>query len=187
MKRVYFIKPIGMDGPIKIGCSRVPAKRKSALETWSPFPLEIVAEIEGDFTLERRFHALFRDCHERQEWFSCSPELLQCITEINAGTFDTATLPEPVHLSGILKGEKRPAHVGPQLSLSLRVMHTERRTGYAAPCRCYDVIKTNDLDRLSKLEAYLSNPAAHGVPILADWAARTRGFMEARRPQQAAA
>lgn len=34
---VYFIKPIGMDGPIKIGCSDKPARRLITLAAWSPF------------------------------------------------------------------------------------------------------------------------------------------------------
>ena len=46
MTYVYFIKPIGMDGPIKIGCSVSPDRRRETLEWWCPFPLEILAEIE---------------------------------------------------------------------------------------------------------------------------------------------
>src|SRR3546814_12747101 len=41
MKRVYFIRPIGQAGPVKIGCSVGPNKRRPELETWSPVPLEI--------------------------------------------------------------------------------------------------------------------------------------------------
>lgn len=94
MTRVYFIKPIGMDGPIKIGCSFAPSNRKASLETWSPFPLEIIAEIDGDFRLERRFHAAFLDDHCHHEWFRVSPRLSMVIAEINAGEFDIDTLPE---------------------------------------------------------------------------------------------
>lgn len=99
MKRVYFIKPVGMDGPIKIGCSQSPQLRREALDNWSPFALEIVAEIEGGFDLERRFHALFVETHQRREWFGWSKRLAATIAAIRDGTFDLATLPEPIHVA----------------------------------------------------------------------------------------
>ena len=98
LTRIYFIKPIGFETPIKIGHSVSPDKRRETLETWCPFPLEIVAQIEGPRDLERRFHALFADLHERHEWFRISNELQAVIREINEGTFDIDALPEPVKL-----------------------------------------------------------------------------------------
>lgn len=53
-RRVYFIKPVGLAGPIKIGCSYSPEKRRSALDCWSPFALEIIAQIDGGANLERQ-------------------------------------------------------------------------------------------------------------------------------------
>src|SRR3546814_2791795 len=99
MKRVYFIRPIGQAGPVKIGCSVGPNKRRHELETWSPVPLEIVAEIDGGFDIERRFHAKFQDTHERREWFTWSQGLDDTITAINAGELDVSTLPEPVQIT----------------------------------------------------------------------------------------
>lgn len=93
MSRVYFIKPIGMDGPIKIGCSRFPEGRRSSLETWSPFPLEVIAEVEGGFDTELRFHQSFAHLHDRREWFRPDAVLLAVIAAINAGTFDLDMLP----------------------------------------------------------------------------------------------
>src|SRR3546814_2554543 len=84
MKRVYFIRPIGQAGPVKIGCSVGPNKRRHELETWSPVPLAIVAEIDGGFDIERRFHAKFQDNHERREWFNWSPGLDDTITAIRS-------------------------------------------------------------------------------------------------------
>jgi hypothetical protein len=98
MTRVYFIKPIGMQGPVKIGCSYSPDSRRDTLRYWSPFPLEIVAEIEGDFRIERQFHALFVDTYISHEWFNWSPELQAVIDAVAAGTFDLATLPDPALL-----------------------------------------------------------------------------------------
>lgn len=108
-RRVYFIKPIGMDGPVKIGCSRWPEQRRDTLATWSPFPLEVVAELEGDLLLERRFHAKFLPQHLHREWFNFTPELGEVIAAICAGTFDHETLPAPGRIpntSGRKRGSK---------------------------------------------------------------------------------
>lgn len=101
MKRVYFIKPIGMEGPIKIGCSLWPDYRAHQLDTWSPFPLEVVAQIEGGEPLEMRFHNTFRASHVRKEWFAWTAELQAAIDAINAGTFDIESLAAPKRLPRI--------------------------------------------------------------------------------------
>ncbi|MGN6290422.1 MAG: GIY-YIG nuclease family protein [Sphingopyxis terrae] len=101
---VYFIKPIGMDGPIKIGQSKSPATRARDLSRWSPFPLEVVAEIDGGRELEERFHAAFIDHHEHLEWFSAHTDILGAIASINAGTFDVGVLPRA---SGPIRGLKK--------------------------------------------------------------------------------
>lgn len=84
--RVYFIKPVGMDGPIKIGCSAKPAVRLLALSAWSPFPLELIGEVPGDFSDENLLHRRFSDLHTRKEWFMSSPALRQTIEKILSGT-----------------------------------------------------------------------------------------------------
>ena len=91
---VYFIRPIGMAGPVKIGTSRSPDKRLTTLATWSPFPLEIVCSIEGGYRLEQQFHTKFFDLHINREWFRWTPELELTMQSIIAGTFDYASLPE---------------------------------------------------------------------------------------------
>lgn len=98
MTRVYFIKPIGMDGPIKVGCSGLPVKRREALQSWCPFPLEILAEVIGDNQIERRFHAKYWDSHRGHEWFDPTPEITSDIDAINDETFSVAGLPEPRQL-----------------------------------------------------------------------------------------
>jgi hypothetical protein len=62
MKRyVYFIKPVGMDGPIKIGCSNIPEHRLVSLSMWSPFPLEIIGKTPGNLKDEGFLHRCFSD------------------------------------------------------------------------------------------------------------------------------
>jgi len=159
-KTVYFIKPIGMDGPVKIGGSKLPTKRRDELEVWSPFPLEIVAELPGNLLVERQFHALFEHLHENREWFTAAPELIAVIEQIKAGTFDVASLPEP---RGLRPMGRRTAAFTRQLSLSQRVTHTERRTGYKCPVSTWNMIRDNDTARIAAVEAYLSDPITHGI------------------------
>lgn len=78
---VYFMRPEGMAGPIKIGCSNKPARRLLALGVWSPFPLEVVAVAPGNLATERMLHERFGDDLWHHEWFRASPRLL-AFTEI---------------------------------------------------------------------------------------------------------
>lgn len=174
MKRVYFIKPIGS-----------PAARLGSLETWSPFPLEVIAELPGDMTLERRFHAKFQDSHERREWFGWTPELQATVDAIKAGRFDVDSLPAPFGIACYVGGRKRPrtADQRRQLSLSLRVSHLASRSGWAPPFEPHGMIARGDATAVAKIEAYLSAPHLHGRPIQSERAAKARAtFMAEYRP-----
>lgn len=90
---VYFMRPVGAEGPVKIGCSGKPAKRLEAYMNWSPWPLEVVATVPGSFHLEWAFHAKFAHLHTHHEWFREDPELTATIDAIRAGSFDLSSLP----------------------------------------------------------------------------------------------
>ncbi len=83
---VYFIKPIGLPGPIKIGCSCVPQDRLMTLAIWSPFPLELLATTPGSYTLEHRLHRRFAKDHTHGEWFREGPDLLAGIAALKSGS-----------------------------------------------------------------------------------------------------
>ncbi len=103
---VYFIKPVGMDGPIKIGCSNLPEGRLASLETWSPVPLEIIFTVPGDFKLERNIHDCFADAHSHREWFKATPKLVAAISALRAGR----PLAEAIDLSarvGSINGNRK--------------------------------------------------------------------------------
>jgi hypothetical protein len=165
MRRVYFIKPVGHDGPIKIGCSYSPDSRRSTLACWSPFPLEIVAEIAGGFDLERRFHARFVHLHSRREWFNWAPDLQAVIDEIVSGAFDIATLPSPRNLPRAKgKGNGWTDRTKRTQSYALRIRHAERRSQMFLPqalsgWRCW----VGDPEQMAPIEAFLSDPASHGL------------------------
>lgn len=130
--KVYFIRPVGMLGPIKIGCSRLTSDRLAALTVWSPFPLEIAAEIEGDFVLERRFHAKFRELHSHSEWFRHADQIDADIRAINSGTFDVETLPEPKALTSARRtaGWTPQQKMGASLNARIRAL---KKTGVEVP------------------------------------------------------
>lgn len=83
--RIYFIKPVGMDGPIKIGYSKKPEIRLLALSSWSPFTLEIIGTTPGGSQDENFLHRRFADLHTHREWFRSSPLLREVIARILAG------------------------------------------------------------------------------------------------------
>lgn len=83
--QVYFMRPVGMEGPIKIGYSRHARSRLAALSNWSPVPLEIVLVIDGTSALEKNIHDCFADSHSHREWFHASPRLLAAIEAMKSG------------------------------------------------------------------------------------------------------
>lgn len=91
---VYFMRPVGMLGPVKVGNSGHPQGRLMAYNPISPFRLEIAATIPGDGALERQFHAYLADHWSHHEWFFPSPLVVETVERVRLGTFDTATLPK---------------------------------------------------------------------------------------------
>lgn len=86
MKRqIYFIRAVGSNGPIKIGASKNIARRMIEVEQWCPFPLELLAVIDGDLTVERRIQLHFSDSHSHQEWFHPTEKLVRLIAKLQAG------------------------------------------------------------------------------------------------------
>lgn len=84
-REIYFIKPVGQDGPIKIGCSSNPRLRLGQQMAWSAYPLEIICTVPGTIALEKNIHECFIDCHSHGEWFHATPRLLTAIARIAAG------------------------------------------------------------------------------------------------------
>src|SRR5687767_6897382 len=82
---VYFIKPVGMEGPIKVGHSSFPMARLASLQTWSPFELEVIAEIEADRSIETAIHERFARWQVRGEWFEPVPELVALAFGVKEG------------------------------------------------------------------------------------------------------
>lgn len=80
--QVYFIKPVGMDGPIKIGFSAVPMARLLSMVAWAPFDLELIGSVPGTYSDEQYLHRCFWNHHRHHEWFNQSEELTSAIADI---------------------------------------------------------------------------------------------------------
>jgi hypothetical protein len=104
---IYFIRPIGQDGPIKVGHSINVPLRLREYNKWSPLPLEVVAMLPIPDAMdaygansgrcsrfERRFHIRYDAHRMHHEWFAAHPTILTDIDNINAGSFDLDCLPE---------------------------------------------------------------------------------------------
>lgn len=121
-RRVYFAKPIGMDGPIKIGCSDKPANRILSMASWVPFPLEIVATVPGGFAVERNVQECFTAARLHSEWFKPVPELVEAVAKLAAGV----PLGEAIDLSKRTKFSRR--FLSPQHRSRMSLTH---RMGWA--------------------------------------------------------
>lgn len=100
-KRIYFLRPVGQVGPIKIGCSVDAENRLATYIPWSPIKLEIVVTAAGSHMEERRLHGMFGKDWLHHEWFGASKELLALIDYVVA----TGALPE---LPRVIKFRAKP-------------------------------------------------------------------------------
>lgn len=85
-KSIYFLRRKDGTGPIKIGCSSSPNRRLYDFGLWSPYPLELLAQVPGTHEIERKLHRHFADSHSHSEWFFPTPELVEAIRQIASGT-----------------------------------------------------------------------------------------------------
>lgn len=79
---IYFLRPKGEQGPIKIGLSRKPASRLRTYEIWSPAILELAASCHAHMNSEQFLHRHFLGDYLHGEWFEWSEELQQLIDHV---------------------------------------------------------------------------------------------------------
>lgn len=64
------------NGPVKIGVSGKVKNRLRELQSGSPYKLHILAEVEGGYVAERRYHKRFSEHRLEGEWFAPHPDIL---------------------------------------------------------------------------------------------------------------
>ena len=129
---VYFMRPVGMPAPVKIGWAYDPAKRLKDFDLRSPLRLVLAASMPGNLSLERQFHAAFRDSHSHGEWFFGSSALTRTIEAVAAGAFDVSTLPAPQQLPRTCTWKITPV-IRERRSLSRLLTNHQRRTNIPTP------------------------------------------------------
>jgi hypothetical protein len=75
---IYFARVIP-NGPIKIGFSISVETRIRTISTTSPFPIELIGDMEGTLEDETRLHSMFADYRLNGEWFEPNGKLLDFI------------------------------------------------------------------------------------------------------------
>jgi T5orf172 domain len=70
----YFIGSTRM-GFVKIGVSKDPMRRFSAIQTGNPFPLSILCIVPGDEYVEQKLQRAFAPLHMEGEWFRINTAL----------------------------------------------------------------------------------------------------------------
>ena len=110
-KFVYFIRPAGKPGPIKIGCSVDPAERLRSIQRDWLSPLELIGCVPGcipdEITLHKRFRRNRQRTHSsNREWFNHCPEIEQGIGRIIELGFVPKNLSAPISLWGINEPER---------------------------------------------------------------------------------
>lgn len=138
-KHVYFLRPVGQIGPIKIGCSKLPALRLETLTVWSPVRLELICSVPGSHKDEHTLHGMFRNHHVHGEWFGASKELLALIGYCEEHG-ELPTLPEVVkfpkvrHVGhrGRAAGKREAGELPPQKLEIARLMRGQYESGLTA-------------------------------------------------------
>lgn len=105
---IYFIKPVGEDGPVKIGISARPEARIVELLEWSPVDLEIAHMLPGTYKLERQIQQALAKDHVRREWFRATPRIVKLLADLRGGKPIAAAI-DLSRVEGVLQG---PSKVG---------------------------------------------------------------------------
>ena len=68
---------------VKIGFTQNLKRRLSQLQTFFPYPLELLMSVPGSLLMEQELHRVFSELNITREWFLPGPELLAFIDKTN--------------------------------------------------------------------------------------------------------
>jgi len=182
---VYFMRPVGQQGPIKIGCSKEPRQRLESLSIWSPVPLEIICYVKGSYSDEYFLHSGFHKSLSHREWFHWSQRLEDTIARIReagslAGLRDILGSERPKRT---IKHEI-PPHMRKQQHYRMRIWWVEKKLRASRGCEgawhipqdVFSIVNTwgarvrkggngkePTASEMARLEEFLRNPEDHCV------------------------
>jgi hypothetical protein len=198
---VYFMKPKGRKGPIKIGCSSGPEQRLETLSAWSPYPLEIVGTVPGGFPDESFLHRCLADDHLHREWFKATPRVIGVMQKVLEARGVETVKSEMAPAGTIRKNirRKRTENVKLRFSYSRKVSFCEDRTRkiqrdrWKAPDDIHRILNTwrgyrywnedkkefvrvpptaPSGDQLKQIDRYLADPLS--LSVVPSWERRTK-------------
>lgn len=82
---VYFLKPVDLAGPIKIGISWDFDNRLRVIQCDSPVELEVLAKVDAQLKDENVLHRMFGDLNVRGSWYRPDERLLLLISKLREG------------------------------------------------------------------------------------------------------
>ena len=89
---------------VKIGYTKNISKRLSQLQVSSPIKLEVLHLIDGDITLEKQIHNLFKDLKTNGEWFKFDISILEYFADKECLLWQHGfTSEEKIPVIGIIK------------------------------------------------------------------------------------
>jgi DNA-binding XRE family transcriptional regulator len=92
---------------VKIGYTKNINKRLSRLQVSSPVKLEVLHLIDGDITLEKKLHVLFKDLRTSGEWFKFDASILEYFADKECLLWQHGfTSEEKIPVIGIIKHER---------------------------------------------------------------------------------
>lgn len=187
---VYFVRPVGMLSPIKIGFSKAPQLRLRALMTWSPYPLEIVVTVAAEMKMERTLHSCFSKSHTHREWFVASKPLLNGIDMLLEGVpiqkaFDLSKKQGNIIANAAMKKRPIPDYVlervrwKRKLDKAYYVDPNTKKTLWP-PNRLFDIFRdcsnnkrSMTAEEIATFENVLGNPQDHFAPWTPRFAAKS--------------
>lgn len=172
---IYFVRPVGLAGPIKIGFTTNTMLRLPAINAWAPFRLEIAASTPGTLRTENAIHRCFSECHSHGEWFFPTSRLIAAIEALATGrpleeAIDFTKQAGPIRGKFPWTDDRRKI-----MSYRQRAAWLERRDDLFAPCE-YDQILDAwcgygrripirpTAEQFARLDEILADPAKHCIP-----------------------
>lgn len=89
---------------VKIGYTKNITKRLSQLQVSSPVKLEVLHLIDGNITLEKELHVLFKDLRTSGEWFNFDASILEFFVDKECLLWQNGfTNEEKISVIGLIK------------------------------------------------------------------------------------